>query len=360
MEGFPQLNKNLKSYLIELESDLRSALLQIQEGGEKILFVVDEDQKLLGCLTDGDIRRWILARGDLHGKVREFFNPNPISVQNSAKTEQIKKILLSKKITAIPIVDERNVLKEIIFWEDMFQTENAAKKKDIKNPVVIMAGGKGTRLDPFTRILPKPLIPIGEKPIIEIVIEKFRDYNLKTFFLSVNYKSKIIKSYFEELNPDYEIEYIIEKKPLGTAGSLKSLEGKFHDSLLVTNCDVIIDTDYSELVKFHDINNYELTLVASLKQFRIPYGICEIGCDGKLIKIKEKPEYNFLVNTGMYILKPEMLKLIPKNRIFHMTQLIEKIKQYGGGIGIFPISEKSWIDTGEWEEYKKAMEVFKL
>jgi NDP-sugar pyrophosphorylase family protein len=225
---------------------------------------------------------------------------------------------------------------------------------------VIMAGGKGTRLDPFTRILPKPLIPIGDKSIIEIIIDKFLKYQINHFIVSVNEKSKIIKSYFEELNPPYSISYIHEPKPLGTAGSLKYLDKKDCHSIIVTNCDIIIDADYADLVDSHLKDNNDITLVASMKQYKIPYGVCEIENGGALKTIIEKPEYNFLVNTGMYIIKTESLKLVPFEEYFHMTHLIEKVKAAGGKIGVYPISESSWIDTGEWEEYKNALKAFNL
>ena len=218
-----------------------------------------------------------------------------------------------------------------------------------------MAGGKGTRLDPFTRILPKPLIPLGEKTVIEIIIDSFVECGVGKFYISVNYKSKIIKSYFEELNPPYAIEYIHEDKPLGTAGSLRYLRGNLETSLIVTNCDVIIKADYRDIVEHHLANRNDITLVASLKNYNIPYGVCDIENGGVLIRIQEKPEYNFLVNTGIYLLRPETLELIPENEFFDITHLIEKAKGAGGKIGVYPISDKSWIDTGEWAEYKNAI-----
>ena len=232
--------------------------------------------------------------------------------------------------------------------------------RTIDLPVVIMAGGKGTRLDPFTKILPKPLMPIGDKTVVEMIIESFVEYGIKLFYLSVNYKSKIIKSYFEELNPPYRVEYIYEDKPLGTAGSLKTLYGKLNGSLLVTNCDIIVKTDYADLVDFHFENKNDITLVASLKNYNIPYGVCEIENGGLLTRIMEKPEFNFLVNTGMYVLQAETLELIPDNELFHITHLIETVKEKGGRIGVFPISENAWIDTGQWAEYKKALQQLNL
>ena len=176
----------------------------------------------------------------------------------------------------------------------------------------IEAGGKGTRLEPFTKILPKPLVPIHEKPVIEHIIERFTDVGINEFILSVNYKARIMKAFFEELDHDYLIKFVEEEKPLGTAGSLKLLEAKINKPFMMTNCDIIIKTDYPDLYSFHEENNYEITLVASMKNYTIPYGTCELNSDGYLSNINEKPQYDFLINTGLYVLNPSVLKLIPK------------------------------------------------
>ena len=246
-------------------------------------------------------------------------------------------------------------------WDDLFGTTQIKTVKDkINIPVIIMAGGKGTRLDPFTRVLPKPLIPVGDKTIVEIIIDKFLVYGANTFFLSVNHKANIIKSYFEDLTLSYYLYYIEENSPLGTAGSLKLIQNKISENIFVTNCDILVDADYFDLSVFHKSNNYSITIVASLKHFNIPYGVCEINDGGALKKIIEKPEYNFLVNTGMYVLKSEVLNLIPSDKAFDMTDLINAVTFSGGKVGVYPISEKSWIDIGEWSEYRKALEALKI
>jgi NDP-sugar pyrophosphorylase family protein len=156
------------------------------------------------------------------------------------------------------------------------------------------------------------------------------------------------------------MKYLYEDKPLGTVGALKQLENKVNGNLILTNCDIIINADYSDLLKYHDSVNNDITLVVSMKHYNIPYGICEIENGGTLLEIKEKPEYDLLVNTGMYVLKSDTLKYIPQNEYFHITHLIEKIKKAGMKVGVYPISENSWFDTGEWVEYKKTLEQFKL
>jgi dTDP-glucose pyrophosphorylase len=347
------MNNNL---MIRLGTSLKEAMKKLEETEQRILFVVDEHNRLAGTLTDGDIRRWILAEGGLDGQVELAFNIRPYTVDILYDIEHVKKVMLENKFSCIPVVNEEKKLVDVLFWDKVFGNVLDRKpNRTIQLPVVIMAGGKGSRLDPFTKILPKPLIPIGEKTILEVIIDSFVKCGVNSFYLSVNYKSKIIKSYFEELNPAYVIKYIHEDKPLGTAGSLRYLHGKEKKSIIVTNCDIIIKADYYEIIKYHEDNNNDITLVASLKYYNIPYGVCEIENGGVLTQIKEKPEFNFLVNTGMYILKPETIGMIPESEFFHITDLIEKVKISGGKVGVFPISEKSWIDTGEWAEYKKAM-----
>ena len=346
----------INTLMIRHGSRIKEALKQLEETERKTLFVIDDEGRLIGTLTDGDIRRWILAEGSLDGVVEDICNITPRVVAIDYDVEQVKLEMLENKIGCIPVVNANREIIEVLFWENLFGEGVARKQvKPIDLPVVIMAGGKGTRLDPFTKILPKPLIPLGDKTVIEIIIDSFVACGAGKFYISVNYKSKIIKSYFEELDPEYEIEYIYEEKPLGTAGSLRYLCGKIDTSLIITNCDVIIKADYHDIVEQHLSSGNDITLVASLKNYSIPYGVCEIVNGGTLNKIREKPEYNFLVNTGMYVLEPETLEFIPENEFFHITHLIEKVKAEGGKIGVYPISDKSWIDTGEWAEYKKAL-----
>jgi NDP-sugar pyrophosphorylase family protein len=211
-------------------------------------------------------------------------------------------------------------------------------------------------LAPFTSVLPKPLIPIGDRTVIEIIIDQFLPYGLDRFHLSVNYKSKILKSFFEELAPNYSVVYLEEKEPRGTAGSIRDLYSPTPEHLIVTNCDVVIQTNYADLVSFHTDNNYDLTLVASLKDYNIPYGVCELEKGGSLAHITEKPQYSFLVNTGMYVVRRDRLGLIPEETRYDMTDLIEQIKKAGGRIGVFPIGENAWVDTGEWAEYRRALD----
>jgi NDP-sugar pyrophosphorylase family protein len=215
-----------------------------------------------------------------------------------------------------------------------------------------MAGGKGTRLKPLTNILPKPLIPIGNKTIVEEIMDRFVDVGCNHFYMSINYKAETIKHYFGQLqNENYKIKYLHEEKSLGTAGSLSLVRDKISSTFFVSNCDIIVDEDYSEILKYHKQNENELTIVSALKHFPIPYGIIETGNAGIMTRIKEKPEFTFQINTGVYILEPHLLDEVPNNKFFHITDLIEKVQNRGGRVGVFPVSEGSWTDIGQWDEY---------
>jgi dTDP-glucose pyrophosphorylase len=346
---------DVNSLLIIRNASLKEAMKQMNDAGEKILLVVDEEKKFLGSLTDGDIRRWVLKEGSLQSSIDQICNKDPIFAGEDYTNEEIRRLMLRNRIEWIPVVDRHNEIADVLLWKDLFEESVMALKDKLNIPVVIMAGGKGTRLDPFTKILPKPLIPIGKKAIIDIIMDKFSVYGINEFYISINHKAKMIKSYFEGIDTHYNIHYIEENQPLGTAGSLKFLQGRIKDSLIVSNCDIIVDCDYNELVAFHNRNGDDISIVGSFRHFTIPYGICEIENGGILTSITEKPEYDFLVNTGMSILNGKVLSLIPENQKFHFTDLIEAVRNNGGKVGVFPISEKSWIDVGQWEEYRNSV-----
>lgn len=353
-------SSNLNTLQISTGMSIKEAMRQMDNAGEKTLFVVDDKKKLLGSLTDGDIRRWILKEGRLDEKVETACNSNPLFVKEPYDLGNVKKLMLKKAVEGIPVVDNDKKLIEVLLWRDILGDTRKPVVRKLGVPVVIMAGGKGTRLDPFTRILPKPLIPIGEKTIIDLIMDKFSAYGVDRFYITINHKARMIKSYFEETNDRYKIEYIEEEKPLGTAGSLRFLKEKIEKTILVSNCDMIIDCDYCEIVDFHNDNHYEMTIVGSLRNFTIPYGICEIEKNGLLRKITEKPEFDYLVNTGMCLIEKKALSLIPPNRVFHVTDLVVKIQETGGKVGVFPINPKSWIDVGRWEEYRNSVKLLKV
>lgn len=351
------LNDGVAPFLVLETNTIRQAMEQLEKTEEKIVFVVDAKSRLVGSLTDGDIRRWILSDGDLKAEVRRVCNCKPYVAEEGFELEGLRAEMLSGNLSCVPVLNHEREILRLVFWKELFQGELQEKSKRRLNlPVVIMAGGQGTRLAPFTNVLPKPLIPVGDRTVIEIIIDQFLACGADQFILSINYKSKILKSFFEELSPPYSVKFLEEKERRGTAGSLRALYSPEQDDLIVSNCDVVIQADIPELVAFHQDNKYDLTLVASLKEYRIPYGVCELGKGGSLSCINEKPHYSFLVNTGMYVVRRDRLSLLPEEGVCDMTEFIDAIKKDGGRIGVFPISENAWIDTGEWAEYRKAVD----
>ena len=348
----------MKNLLIRPDSNIKNALNQMTRTGEKCLVVVDKKNRLLGTLSDGDVRKAIL-NGKIHeDKINEYYQKRPTFLRKeNYSLSQAKNIFLKKRIDVIPIVERSKKVVDVITFENIFKkNKSVIHTKTFSKTVVIMAGGKGARLEPFTNVLPKPLVPINEKPVIEHIIEKFIKNKVSNFFITSNYKSKIIKAYFHEMKPKFKLTFIDESKPLGTAGGLSLLEGKIKKPFIVTNCDTIINIDFDDLMNFHISNGNALTLVASSKEHTIPYGTCKLTKKGHLHKIIEKPKFDFFVNVGLYVLNPNLIKLIPKNKSYDMIDLIQLIKTRKKQIGVYPIDDESWIDVGQWSEYRKAVD----
>jgi dTDP-glucose pyrophosphorylase len=346
--------KKMNKKILTLEdSSLGETLKKMSELGKKCLIIADEG-KFVGTLSDGDARKALLSGKSIDSPIKGIFNENAFSVlEGEFKKEDLKKAFLEQNYDLIPVLDKKNIVKDIVEWGDLFQSQSSSPTRDM--PVVIMAGGEGTRLKPFTNILPKPLIPLNDKTVIEKIIDSFTDNGFHNFFLTVNFKGKILSAFFEELEPDYSIGFVEEQTPLGTAGSLQMLKEELKSTFLLTNCDVIIDLDHGDLIDFHNKNNCELTLVASAKKLTIPYGACEIDEQGFLSKIIEKPSLDYLINAGLYVIEPSALNEIPDGEFFHITDLIEKVKSKGKKVGVFPIEDGAWIDIGQWEEYRSAL-----
>jgi dTDP-glucose pyrophosphorylase len=348
----------MKDITILSGATIREAMEAMDKTSEKILLVVDDERRLIGALSDGDIRRYILKGGDLTGSINDAYQTEPISVfEDAYNIAEIKSLLTKNRIGLIPVLDRSRKIVDFLTWEGIFGDQGIPERNCLDAPVVIMAGGRGSRLEPFTRVLPKPLVPIGDKTVLDHIIDNFRVYGVEHYYLTVHHMSKIIKAYFEEKQIEYTVHFTEEDEPRGTAGSLKLLSEQLIRPFFVSNCDIMIQTDYADLYAFHLNKGFDITLVASAKKFSIPYGICELNGGGSLRQIKEKPEYNFLVNTGLYVLNPEVIAMIPDHGSFHMTQLIRKIQVNGGSAGVYPISENSWIDVGQWAEYRNALKL---
>lgn len=342
-----QMNK----FVINSKCTIADAMQQIDINTRGIVYIVDEKFKLLGSLTDGDIRRWLIKTADLNGNILSIMNKAP-KVIYQKDLEMAQELIRKYMINSIPVVNAKGILKDIILEEQKQEGKTTNKKlEDV--PVIIMAGGKGTRLRPYTKILPKPLIPIGDIPIMERIIDRFCGFGMDTYYITVNYRKNMIRSYFNDLTPSYQIHYVEEDKPLGTAGSIHLIEEKFDKPVFVTNCDILIDADYTDIYKYHVESGNVLTIVTALKNIVVPYGVINAKEDGVVLSMEEKPKLSYFVNTGMYVVNPEALELIPEDTFYHMTDLSDELLKRNERVGMYPISEEAFLDMGEFEEMRR-------
>lgn len=343
------------SYLINFKKNIRECLFKLEKNSHKCLVVVNDQKQLKGTVTDGDIRRALLRDANLDTKIIDYIKKKPVSIkiknnfindfEINKKVRDLLEIIKDDNIDLIPIINKKKQIIKIISTND--HKRIIKKNNKLANiAVLIMAGGRGSRLKQFTNYFPKPLVPVEDVTAVEYIINNFRNHGVKKFFMSVFYKKNLVKSYLKENNLN-KIKFLEEKKPMGTAGALSMLKNKIQSDLFVINCDSILSIDLEKFYNFHKKNNFKITLVAASKNFKISYGACEINKNGQLKKINEKPDLNYLVSVGLYLVKPEVIKKVSNKDPLGMDTLIKKIKSQGGKIGVFPISENNWHDTGE-------------
>jgi len=346
----------LRNRTIPFDATLLDALNKMDAIDRKLLLVL-KNNKFVSLLSAGDIQRAIIQNVPLNTEVHEVLRKGIRIATPNDNYEDIKRMMFDFRMELCPVVTEENDIVDIYFWEDVFAERKQIPQQQFHLPVVIMAGGYGSRLKPLTSVFPKPLIPLGDKTIIEQIFDRFHQHGCTDYFISVNYKAELIKYYLTSQKLSYNIEYFQEEKPMGTAGSLSLLDGKINETFFVSNCDILVEQDYSEILEYHRSNKNELTIVAALKHYHIPYGTIDTTNNGKMVNLIEKPDLNYKINTGMYVLEPQLLKEIPKGQFFHITDLIDKIHKRGGNVGVFPVSEKSWKDIGSIFEYLKLLKL---
>lgn len=343
---------------LEKNCTIFEAFSKFNKLGVKTLVVSDSNHNMLGVLSDGDLRRAILKNNKLSTKITKFYNRKPIFLlEVNFSNEKCRELFLKNELEIIPIINNKKKIIKIISWSEFFSKKKLVQTK-IDIDVIIMSGGKGTRLKPFTNILPKPLMPINGRPIIELIIEKFLENGCNNFYLPIYYKSELIKAFFKEIKPNYKISFVKEKNQLGTIGGLSLIKNKLNknkENIFVVNCDVLHNFNYYDFYDHHLKNKLDITLIASTKNFKIPYGVCEINKMGHLKIIKEKPEQNFLVNTGFYLIKKKIIELIPSKKYFDLTDLISIAKKKGYKIGVYPIDDHNWTDIGQIDSYFQSL-----
>lgn len=339
-------NQELQKFIGSDKLSVCEAMQQIDNSQNGILFLVNAEEHLIGCITDGDIRRFLLAGGKVTDPVVNAANKNPkVAMTN----EEAKTLYHKKNYIVIPVVDGDG--KIVVLYNG--EGHEIRKKKTLNTPVVINAGGKGTRLDPFTRVLPKPLIPVGDLPIIEHIMKEYRSYSCNEFHIIVNYKKNLMKAYFADNDNHYNIIWYDEDKPLGTGGGLTLLRGKFKSTFFFVSCDALLTANYESILKFHKDNGNVITMVCAYKNLNIPYGVVEIGVNGSIKNMKEKPLMSFLTNTGIYIVEPEVIDDMEDGVSISFPDIVESQRQKGRKVAVFPVSENDWMDMGQLPELEK-------
>ena len=351
-------SERISKKIVTAEKTIIQTMKLMDEAFTKLLLVFD-GEVFLGLITNGDLQRAIIAKTPFDTPIGKIVSrEGKLFAHEGDDREKIKEWMLSKRAELMPVLDDKGQLVDVIFWDDVLSdASNNDNRPKIDLPVVIMAGGKGTRLKPITNVIPKPLVPVGDKTILEVIMDQFESIGCHKFYMSVNYKADMMKYYLSQLPHQYDVEFFMEDKPLGTIGSVSLLKGKITTPFFVSNCDSINEQDYRDVWDYHVNNHNDMTIVTMVKSFKIPYGVIETGEDGLMVSLSEKPELTYQVNTGVYILNPSCIEEIPEGEFFHITHLMEKIKARGGRVGCFPVSEHAWKDMGEWPEYLKMINV---
>ncbi len=344
---------NLKKLFINEKTTLSEAINKLNEEASQILLVIDNKTGTLrGTLTDGDIRRVLSSGEPLSSSIKKHYSSSP-KVQFDFSTKTAENLMKTYRITRIPILNKSNQPIGIIGIEDISCLNSKVTTR--KNAVVIMAGGKGTRLHPITKIIPKPLLPIKDKPIVQLIMDSFEKNGFNNFIMSVNYKKEYIKTYFfNGTGQEYRLSFIEEEDYRGTAGSLRLLRSSVSDTFFVSNCDILIDIDYAKALEFHKEHDADFTIIGALSEVKVPYGVIEIE-GNKLSHISEKPQIHFMVNTGIYILEPSVLEFISETGLFDMPDLIKELISRNMNVKVYPTHGK-WVDIGTFGSYHKLFE----
>lgn len=344
---------NLDEYVCYESDTVKKAMGIIDRNARGVVFVRNREDALVAAVTDGDVRRFILRGGKVDEPVATLANYDFIYLFETER-ETADDVMREKVISAVPIVTRDMKLLDVCFR----MRKRFASCEKINIPVVIMAGGKGTRLKPYTDVLPKPLIPIGNRTIVERIMDQFRNAGCEDFCMIVNYMKHFIKAYFVDKNCGEKIDFVEETEFLGTGGGLSLLKDKYQSTFFLTNCDILIDADYKAILDYHRREKNIITLVCADKNVLIPYGTIETDEHGKVIEMQEKPSVSVKVNTGLYVIEPDFIAKIQKNQKIDITDVIDQCIQSGESVGTYLISGEQWMDMGQMDELKKMQEKF--
>lgn len=338
---------NFKKILLPPDATIRRALEIIDSGSIKIALVADENLKLLGTLTDGDIRRAILSGKGLEDSIETVYYRSPTTCGINDSKEKILQLAVAHKLYQIPIVDAEGRIVGVTEVDELLQPTHRTNK------VVLMAGGLGTRLSPLTDTTPKPMLHVGNKPILETIIENFAKYGYIEIILSVNYKSHIIEEYFGDGSAyGVKIEYVHESKRMGTAGALALIRESLTEPFFVMNGDLLTNINFEHMHDYHLSHDAIATMAVREYDFQVPYGVVNVS-EGRILSIEEKPTHKFFVSAGIYMLSPKALAHIPDDEFFDMPTLFEKLIANEKNTVSFPIREY-WLDIGRMSDYERA------
>jgi dTDP-glucose pyrophosphorylase len=339
--------KDWKKTLISENTPIREAIKVIDEGALQIALVVDANERLMGTITDGDVRRGILKGIALEESAVLIMNAAPTVAHAQQSRDEILELLRQKSLHQVPVLDQDGHLVGLEVIEDLLRPQI----KD--NLVVIMAGGLGSRLGTLTSDCPKPMLHVGGKPILETIIEKFLEFGFHKFCLSVNYKAEMIKAHFGDGSKyGCSIDYLHEDEPLGTAGPLSLLPNRPASPILVINGDVLTKVDYNHLLSFHQEHNATATMCVREYDIQVPYGVVNVDAH-RFVSIEEKPVHKFFINAGIYILAPDALDMLAPGEHCDMPSLLNRVAQQEQETAVFPVREY-WLDLGQIEDFNRA------
>ncbi len=346
----------MEKYLVDTGYTVKQTIEQMEQHRIKGVIVLDSDKKVAGLFSNGDMRSFFLKGGSLSTNICDAMNKNPKLYTSEEEVAEERKTRIR---VIYPIIDsERHVINVLDYERDPEEGIISDALKDV--PLVIMAGGKGTRLYPYTKILPKPLIPIGDITITERIISSFQKYGCNRVIMILNHKANMIKAYMSELDTDYSIEFAEEETFLGTAGGLRLIKDSINSTFFLSNCDILINADLECVYRTHKARGNKITFVCSMKDFEIPYGVVETNDEGLITSMQEKPGFSYLINTGLYMIEPEVLDDIGENEFIHLPTLAARYLEKGEKVGVFPISEKAWLDMGQFSEMENMIKTLGL
>ena len=340
-------NNKWKDTILLTQATIEDVLKNLNKSGLRISLIVNDREEFQGTVSDGDIRRTLVDGTEQKTSIQKIINTNAFIVSSETKPEIVLQLMIKNKVQQIPIVNEKQKITGLYLWDEL------VSQKKILNTMVIMAGGKGTRLGKYTKNCPKPLLPVNGKPMLEQIIESAKLQGFERFVISINYLGQMIEDYFNDGEKwNVKIDYIKEDKPLGTAGALRLLSPKPQLPIIVSNCDIMTDIHYGELLNFHNNHNADATMAVRIHEWENPYGVVQTkGID--ILNFEEKPVVRSTINAGVYVLEPSVIDDITKDKIFDMPNLFEKLKKKNLRTIVYPVHEL-WLDVGRPEDYYKV------